>query len=355
MEVRKLDKSGDINRFTKKSYIMRTFPTTRLRRNRTDKWLRDLLKEYYLTENDLILPLFVCDGDDKREEIKTLPGVFRLSIDNLLKEIEIAIELGIKAVALFPVVEQSLKSYNAEHAYDEQNLICRCVRKIKRVFSDQIGVITDVALDPYNLSGHDGVVIDGKVDNDKTLEILSKQALVLAEAGADIIAPSDMMDGRVGYIRNNLDKQEFQDVKILSYAVKYASNFYGPFRDAIGSDGNLKGKSKETYQMSFTSSSDAISEVELDLQEGADIIMVKPAMAYLDIINMIKAKFNVGIFAYHVSGEYAYLKAAAEKGYLDYDKTLYESLIACKRAGASAIFCYDSIRVAKLIRDKIFV
>lgn len=329
---------------------MRSFPTTRLRRNRTDKWLRDLLKEHYLTVNDLILPLFVKEGVKQKEAIITLPDIYRLSIDNILKEIEKAIKLGIKAVALFPVVEQSLKSHNAKEAYNKNNLICRCVREIKKKFPTEIGVITDVALDPYNVSGHDGVVVKGKVDNDSTLELLAKQALVLAEAGADIIAPSDMMDGRVGYIRNALDKNKFTDVKILAYSVKYASNFYGPFRDAVGSKGNLKEQSKETYQMSFTSSSDAVAEVELDLQEGADIIMVKPAMAYLDIINMIKTKFNVSIFAYHVSGEFSYLKAAAEKGYLDYDKTLYESLIACKRAGASAILCYDSIRLASSLR-----
>ena len=332
---------------------MRKFPTTRLRRNRTDQWLRDLLQENYLTVNDLILPLFVTEGEKQKEAIKTLPDIYRLSIDSILKEVEIAIKLGIKAIALFPVVKPELKTLDARESYNENNLICRCVKAIKKEFSDQIGIITDVALDPYNLSGHDGIIIDNKIDNDQTIDLLAKQANTLAQAGADIIAPSDMMDGRIGYIRNELDKNSFQEVKILSYAVKFASNFYGPFRDAVGSKGNLKEQSKETYQMSYNSTSDIFAEVKLDLDEGADMIMVKPAMAYLDIIRLLKDKFAINLFTYHVSGEYAYLKAAAEKGYLDYYKTLYESLIACKRAGASAIFCYDSVNLIKWLNKQI--
>ena len=331
---------------------MRKFPTTRLRRNRTDQWLRALLQENYLTVNDLILPLFVTEGKKQKEAIKTLPDIYRLSIDNILKEVEIAVKLGIKAIALFPVVKQELKTSDVRESYNENNLICRCVKAIKKEFSDQIGIITDVALDPYNLSGHDGIIIDNKIDNDQTIALLAKQANTLAQAGADIIAPSDMMDGRIGYIRNELDKNFFQEVKILSYAVKFASNFYGPFRDAVGSKGNLKEQSKETYQMSYNSTSDIFAEVKLDLDEGADMIMVKPAMAYLDIIRLLKDKFAINLFTYHVSGEYAYLKAAAEKGYLDYYKTLYESLIACKRAGASAIFCYDSVNLIKWLNKQ---
>ena len=329
--------------------MMRSFPSTRLRRNRSDEWLRNLLREDYLHANDFILPLFVIEGNNKKEEIKTLPDVYRLSVDNILKNIEQAIKASINAVALFPVVPKELKTATAEEAYNADNLICRTIKAIKKEFPTEIGVISDVALDPYSLSGHDGLIYNNKIDNDKTLAVLNKQAAVLAAAGSDIIAPSDMMDGRVGSIRKTLDQENFQDVKILSYAVKYASNFYGPFRDAVGSKDNIKSQGKETYQMPFTASFDVIQEAELDLQEGADMIMVKPAMSYLDIIHLIKEKLNPNIFAYHVSGEYAYLKAAAEKGYLDYDKALYESMIACKRAGASAIFCYDAIHLAQLV------
>ena len=329
---------------------MRSFPTTRLRRNRSDKWLRDLLAEYQLTSSDLVLPLFVMEGENNSEKIKTLPGIKRFTIDLLLKQVELAIKSGINAVALFPVVSQELKTESAEEAYNPNNLICRTVREIKKNFKDQIGIITDVALDPYNSLGHDGLVVGDKILNDETLEILAKQSLVLAEAGADIIAPSDMMDGRIGVIRKELDKSNFHDVKILSYAVKYSSNFYGPFRDAVGSQGNLAGASKDTYQMSYRNSSDIFAEIEMDINEGADFVMVKPAMAYLDIIKTVKNNFKIPIFAYQVSGEYAYLKAAAEKGYLNYNKTLIESLTACKRSGTNAILCYDAIHACSLIK-----
>jgi porphobilinogen synthase len=331
---------------------MLKFPTTRLRRKRTDFWLRELLKDNYLNVNDLILPLFVTEGVGQKQVIKTLPDIYRFSIDNMLEQVDLAVNLGIRAIALFPVISTQLKSWDAKEAYNENNLICRVIKAIKKEFPDQIGVIADVALDPYNLSGHDGLLIDGKIDNDKTIEVLAKQAAVLAAAGADIVAPSDMMDGRVGKIRNELDKINYQEVKILSYAVKFASHFYGPFRDAVGSQSNLGDMSKETYQMSYELSTDMCAEVELDLAEGADFIMVKPAMAYLDVVQLLSSKFDLNLFTYHVSGEYASLKAAAQLGYLDYYNSLIESLLACKRAGASAIFCYDAINLAKRLKER---
>ena len=281
-----------------------------------------------------------------------MPDIYRFSIDNILKQVELAVNLGIKAVALFPVIPAQLKTLDAKEAYNENNLICRTIKAIKKEFPHQIGVIADVALDPYNLSGHDGLLIDGKIDNDKTIAILAKQAQILAAAGADIIAPSDMMDGRIGVIRNSLDKINYQEVKILSYAVKFASHFYGPFRDAVGSQDNLAKQGKETYQMSYDFSKDICHEVKLDLDEGADFIMVKPAMAYLDVISLLNSKFNLSLFTYHVSGEYASLKAAAKLGYLDYYNSLSETLLACKRAGADAIFCYDAINLAQHLKEK---
>lgn len=331
--------------------MSRSFPQTRLRRNKTNLWLRELLREHYLTVNDLILPLFVQEGHNKTSKIPTLPNVKRLSLDLLLQEVGLAIKYGLKAIALFPVIADKYKTHDAREAYNQKNLICRAIKEIKQEYGEQIGIIADVALDPYNKSGHDGIVKNGKILNDETIKILAKQAVVLAQAGADIIAPSDMMDGRVGYIRQELDKAKFQEVKILSYAVKFASNFYGPFRDAVGSSKNLNNADKSSYQMSFANSHEYIAEVELDLNEGADLIMVKPAMTYLDVIKQVKNKFSVPIFAYHVSGEYACLKAAAEQNYLNYDQALYESLIACKRAGATAIFCYDSLNIAKKLYE----
>ena len=331
--------------------MSRSFPQTRLRRNRTDSWLRELLKEHYLTVNDLVLPLFVQEGEKQKTAIKALPDIYRLSIDLLLAEIKLAIKYGIKAIALFPVIEEKFKTIDAREAYNHNNLICRAIKAIKAEYQDQIGIIADVALDPYNKLGHDGLVKNGKVLNDETIKILAKQALTLAAAGADIIAPSDMMDGRIGHIRAELDKANFTEVKILSYAVKFSSNFYGPFRDAVGSSENLNSANKDSYQMSFANSSEYLAEVELDVNEGADMIMVKPAISYLDVMQKVKEKFSIPVFAYHVSGEYAYLKAAAEKNYLDYDKTLVESLIACKRAGANAIFCYDSLNIAKKLHN----
>lgn len=334
--------------------MSRSFPQTRLRRNRSDFWLRELLQEHHLSVNDLILPLFVQEGNNKSSKIQSLPNIERLSIDLLLKKIALAIKYGIKAIALFPVIDEQLKTNDAKEAYNHNNLICRAIKAIKQEFNNQIGIIADVALDPYNKSGHDGICKNNVILNDKTIKILGKQAIALAKAGADIIAPSDMMDGRVGYIRSELDKANFKDTKILAYSVKFSSNFYGPFRDAVGSKKNLDKADKATYQMSFANKYEVLAEVELDINEGADMIMIKPATLYLDIIKQVKDNFSVPIFAYHVSGEYACLKAAAKQNYLDYDKILYESLISCKRAGATAIFCYDSLDIAKKITKFIY-
>jgi porphobilinogen synthase len=330
---------------------MQQFPKTRLRRNRSDKWLRDLLHEHHIHAADLILPIFIQEGKKKKDPIKKLPDIYRYSIDLALEEVAIAKKLGIKAIAVFPVVEQSLKTKDAKESCNENNLICRAIKQIKQIHPE-IGIIADVALDPYNLDGHDGVVINSYVDNDKTLEILARQAVTLAKAGADIIAPSDMMDGRVGHLREALDKQDFINVKILAYSVKYLSSFYGPFRDAIGSDINLKDQDKSSYQMDFSNRDEAVAEVEMDINEGADMIIIKPALCYLDIIRSIKDKFNISIFAYQVSGEYAMLKAAGDSGYLDYKKVMFESLIACKRAGATAILCYDAINIVTHLKQK---
>ena len=327
---------------------MKQFPTVRLRRNRSDKWLRNLLQDCYLHKNDFILPLFICEGKNQKQEIKTLPDIYRYSIDNLLKEIEEAIKLGINAVMLFPVIDQKLKTYDCKEAFNKNNLICLAIKEIKKNFLDEIGIIVDVALDPYNLSGHDGVLDSDKtINNDKTIEILAKQSLTLAEAGVDIIAPSDMMDGRVGFIRDVLDRRNYHNVKIMSYAVKFASNFYGSFRDAIGSKTNLADSSKETYQIPYSNSTNILTEVELDINEGADMIIIKPAISYLDIIQKVKNNFDINIITYQVSSEYAMLKLAGEKNFLNYDKAMLEQLIACKRAGANNIICYDTVNIIK--------
>ncbi len=331
---------------------MQKFPTTRLRRNRSEQWLRNLLQDCYLTKNDFILPLFVCEGKNQKQEIRILPDIYRYSIDNILKQVEQAIKIGINAIMLFPVIDQRLKSNDCKESFFKNNLICATIKAIKKQFSNQIGIISDVALDPYNLSGHDGVLNeDATINNDKTIEILAKQSLVLAEAGVDIVAPSDMMDGRIGFIRNSLDKKDFTNTKIMSYAVKFASNFYGSFRDAIGSKTNLAGASKETYQIPYSNSTDILSEVAMDIDEGADMIIIKPAISYLDIIKKIKDNFDTNIITYQVSSEYAMLKSASEKNYLNYDKAIIEQLIACKRAGANSIICYDSINVVKNLLD----
>lgn len=333
------------------SYNTGTYPRVRLRRTRRTLWLRNLVGEHRLTVQDLVWPVFVQEGEKKRSPVESMPGVFRLSIDLLIEETKRAHALGIPAIALFPVVDSSRKSEMAEEAFNPDNLICRATRAIKDVGMD-LGIICDVALDPYTSHGQDGLLqVNGDVDNDVTIEALCRQAVVQAQAGCDIIAPSDMMDGRVGAIRDALDKAGFPEVAILSYAAKYASCFYGPFRDAVGSAGNLGKQGKQTYQMDPPNSEEALREVALDLAEGADMIMVKPGMPYLDIISRVRHHFNAPVFAYQVSGEYAMIRAASEKGWLDWQKAILESLMSFKRAGATGIFTYAALEVAEYLRD----
>jgi porphobilinogen synthase len=321
-----------------------------MRRNRQSSWMRDLICENNLTVHDLILPLFVTEGTHLRTPIASMPMVERLSIDLIIETVRLAKDLGIKAVALFPVVGQDLKTKLAAEAYNPDNLICRAVASLKNSVPG-IGIICDVALDPYTSHGHDGIVgNDGYVLNDETNVILGQQALVLAKAGADIIAPSDMMDGRVGCIRRILDEYGFSNVAILSYAAKYASHFYGPFRDALGSASNLQGADKLSYHMDPRNAREALREVALDITEGADMVMIKPAGLYLDIIRQTRDNFAVPILAYQVSGEYAAIKAASIQGWIDERLAIYESLIAIKRAGASAIITYAALECAKLLK-----
>ena len=326
------------------------FPSTRLRRIRMKEFSRRLVSENNLSVNDLIWPLFVCEGNNIADKINSMPGVFRYSIDNILKELETAVKLKIPAIALFPQIDSGLKDEKGSEATNENNLICRTIKSIKKNFPD-LGVICDVALDPYTNHGHDGLVVNDIVDNDTTLEVLEKQALVQAVAGCDIIAPSDMMDGRVARIRNILDENKFQNTLILSYAAKYASKFYGPFRDAISSSGNLKGGSKSTYQMDMANSNEALREVALDIQEGADMVMVKPGMPYLDIIHRIKSEFNIPTFAYQVSGEYAMIKGAINNNWLD-SQVIKESLLSFKRAGADGILTYFAKEIAEDLNNE---
>lgn len=324
------------------------YPLVRLRRNRKTPWLRDLLAETRLSVNDLVLPLFVVEGHNVRQEIATMPGICRLSIDQVILSAEQARDSGIKAIALFPCIEPELKSNNADEAYNLDNLICRAVRSIRNA-GINIGIICDVALDPYTIHGHDGILNDADyVDNDKTVEALCNQALVLAKAGVDIVAPSDMMDGRIIGIRNELDTEGFINVNILAYAAKYASSFYGPFRDAVNSNKKIY-LSKETYQMDIRNVKEAMLEIEHDLAEGADMIVIKPGMMFLDVIREAANNFNTNIFAYQVSGEYAMLKFAAAAGVLNWQDSLIESLISFKRAGATGIFTYAALEVAQIL------
>jgi len=324
------------------------YPRTRMRRNRSQVWLRDLVAENRLVVEDLIWPVFVTDGDCNRQPVLSMPGVERVSVDQLAPDVAIAAELGILAVALFPYTESNVKTPDACEAYNPDNLVCQAVRTVKKTHPG-IGVICDVALDPYNTDGHDGLVRDGRILNDETIEVLCRQALVQAAAGCDVIAPSDMMDGRVGAIRDALDTEGYQDVSIMSYAAKYASAFYGPFRDAVGSGGALKGD-KKTYQMDPANGDEALREVALDIEEGADMVMVKPGLLYLDVLRRVKETFDLPTFAYNVSGEYAMFKAAAAKGWLEYDKVIIEALTAFKRAGANGILTYAAIEAARLLK-----
>jgi porphobilinogen synthase len=313
------------------------FPSTRLRRNRRSEWSRRLINDTYLDKSDFILPIFVCEGKNKKQEIKSMPGIFRYSIDRLDEIISRSSKNEIPAVAIFPLIENSKKNNKGTEALNKNNVVCNAIHQVKKL-NKNIGVMCDVALDPYTSHGHDGLIINNEIDNDETNKVLIKQALIQAQAGCDIIAPSDMMDGRIGLIRNALEKNKFINVQILSYAVKYASNFYSPFRDAVGTSSTLK-SDKKTYQMDYKNSDEALLEVKLDLDEGADFVMVKPALAYLDIIYKIKQKFNVPVFAYNVSGEYSLIKNGI-KSSLAKEDIILEVIYSFKRAGANAIVSY---------------
>ena len=326
------------------------FPGTRMRRMRRDDFSRRLMRESVLTANDFIYPVFVLEGSGKVEAVKSMPGVERQSLDVLLKTAERAVKLGIPALALFPVIDAPLKSLGAEEAYNPEGLVPRVVQALKREFPE-LGVITDVALDPYTSHGQDGLIDDtGYVLNDETLAVLVKQALCHAQAGADVVAPSDMMDGRIGCIRQALEGAGQIYTRILAYSAKYASSFYGPFRDAVGSAGNLGKGNKYTYQMDPANSDEALREVALDLEEGADMVMVKPGMPYLDIVRRVKDEFGVPTYAYQVSGEYAMLKAAAQNGWLNEEAVVLESLLAFKRAGADGILTYFALDAAEYLK-----
>lgn len=326
------------------------FPLVRPRRMRRDNFSRRLMREHHLTTDDLIYPVFVLDGDNRCEAIASMPGVERLSLDRLLLLARDCVALGIPALAIFPVVDASLKSLDAAEAYNPEGLVPRVVRALKAAFP-QLGVITDVALDPYTSHGQDGLIdAEGYVLNDETLAVLVRQALAHAAAGADVVAPSDMMDGRVGAIRRNLDEHGLIHTRILAYSAKYASSFYGPFRDAVGSAANLGAGDKHTYQMDSANSNEALREVAMDLQEGADMVMIKPGLPYLDIVRRVKDSFGAPTYVYQVSGEYAMLKAAAQNGWLDEKKTVLETLLAFKRAGADGILTYYALDAARWLQ-----
>jgi len=323
--------------------------TQRPRRNRKADWSRRLVREHTLTVDDLIWPMFVIEGEGRREPIASMPGVERLSVDEIVREAERAAKLGIPAIAFFPFTEVELRDPVGSEALNANNLVCRAVRAVKKAVPE-LGIMTDVALDPYTSHGHDGLMRDGAILNDETVAVLVEQSLIQAEAGTDIIAPSDMMDGRVGAIRAALDRAGFLDVQIMAYAAKYASAFYGPFRDAIGTKSALVGD-KRTYQMDPGNSAEALREVRLDLEEGADSVMVKPGLPYLDIIRRVRDTFGVPTFAYQVSGEYAMIEAAARNGWLDGDRAMVEALLAFKRAGADGVLTYHAPRVAERLRS----
>ena len=328
------------------------YPATRMRRNRYRSWLRDLVAESSLSPADLIWPVFVVEGVSQKQKIDSMPGVFRMTIDQVVMAAKEAIQLGVPALAIFPVTPSDKKSEDGAEATNPENLICRTIRAIREAVGDQIGLVTDVALDPYTSHGQDGLVVDGYVVNDATIAVLQRQAQVQAAAGADVIAPSDMMDGRIGRIREALDSEGYSNVAIMAYSAKYASAFYGPFRDAVGSASNLGKSDKKTYQMNPANTDEAMHEVALDLQEGADIVMVKPGMPYLDIVRRVHEQFRVPVAVYQVSGEYAMLKAAAQNGWLDEKRVVLESLLAFKRAGASMILSYFAIDAARWLQEE---
>ncbi len=322
----------------------------RMRRNRRAGWIRELVREHRLAASDLIWPAFVVDGAKARQPVPSMPGVERLSVDLLVEEAARAKHLGIPAVAVFPLIDDKLKTPDAREALNPDNLVCRAARALKKAHPD-LGVICDVALDPFNSDGHDGLVREGRILNDETVEILRRQAVVQAEAGCDVAAPSDMMDGRIGAVRDALDAAGFKDVNVLAYAAKYASAFYGPFRDAVGSSGALKGD-KKTYQMDPANADEALREVALDIAEGADMVMVKPGLPYLDVLWRVKEKFGMPTFVYNVSGEYAMLKAAGQNGWIDAERAMMETLVAFKRAGADAILTYHALEAARLLAGR---
>jgi porphobilinogen synthase len=325
------------------------YPRLRMRRNRRADWARRLVAEARLAADDLIWPVFVHAGTEKRVPIPSLPGVDRLSIDQLVADAADAAELGIPLIAIFPYVEPDRKTPDGKEAENPDNLVCRAVRAVKKA-NLHVGLMCDVALDPYTTHGHDGILRDGRIVNDETVEALCRQALVQAEAGCDVIAPSDMMDGRVGAIRSALDIEGHEDVSILAYAAKYASALYGPFRDAVGSAPSLGQGDKKTYQMDPANSNEAMREVALDIAEGADMVMVKPGLFYLDVVRRVKDEFGMPTYAYQVSGEYAMLKASAERGWLDWDRGILESLLAFKRAGADGILTYAAFEIAQRLK-----
>ena len=330
--------------------ITSAYPAARPRRMRRDPFSRAMMRENTITSADLIYPVFVLEGQNQRQQVASMPGVERVSLDLLLKVAEECVQLGIPAMALFPLVDQSVKTYDGIEATNPDGLVPRVVRELKKNFPE-LGVITDVALDPYTTHGQDGLPDDnGYIVNEKTIEMLVKQALTHAEAGVDIVAPSDMMDGRIGAIRNAFEAQGHIHTRIMAYSAKYASAFYGPFRDAVGSSANLGKADKNTYQMDPANSDEALREVALDLAEGADMVMVKPGMPYLDIVRRVKDEFKVPTFAYQVSGEYAMLKAAAINGWLDHDKVMMESMMAFKRAGADGVLTYFALDIARKLK-----
>ena len=324
------------------------YPNLRMRRNRKADWVRRLVSQHNLSPNDLILQLFVKEGSKRKESINSMPNIFRYSIDELKSVVEKACRLKIPLIALFPYTNSSKKNNTGKEAFNKNNLICKALRSLKKEFKNDIGIMCDVALDPYTSHGHDGIIKNNKIDNDLTIDILVKQSLLQAQMECDIIAPSDMMDGRIGKIRTALDKKGFKDTHIVSYAVKYASNFYGPFRDAVGSNKKLKGD-KKTYQMDYRNSSEAIREVMLDVKEGADIVIVKPGLPYLDIIRSVKDNFKIPIFSYQVSGEYSLIKNGIQKGIIN-EEAILESLISLKRAGSNAIVTYFALDVANQLK-----
>ena len=324
------------------------FPSLRLRRSRKNDWSRRLIEENNLTPNDFILPIFLIDGKNKKQSIKSMPEVYRYSLDRINPIIDKAIRQGLPMIALFPYTDKKSKNLLGTEALNEDNLVCKAIRLIKKKFKNEIGIMCDVALDPYTSHGHDGLIDKKYVLNDETIKVLINQSLIQAQMGCDVLAPSDMMDGRIGEIRKSLDKNGYKMTQILSYAVKYASSFYGPFREAVGSKGFLVGN-KKNYQMDFRNSDEALREVALDIKEGADMVMVKPGLPYLDIIKLVKDKFKIPVMAYQVSGEYSLLYNGVEKGFIDRNVVL-ESLIAFKRAGANAIVSYYADSLDKILK-----